>query len=146
MIVRYTLTHVCLKKVYSRYYRSCNICNIKGILQKGPYLPCVSMADRALSTGYHRYVRFSGLIQPISLLMTSYHHHHVGNVLKVQVMEQCYAIYVFVLANRVWMYKHGDLWMLYTHAGEALGCVCWIGLMSKRWSNVFIAGWYVIFA
>ena len=30
---------------------------IAGILQKGPYLPCVSMAGRALLAGYHRYVR-----------------------------------------------------------------------------------------
>ena len=28
---------------------------IKGILPKGPYLPCVSMAGRALLAGYHRY-------------------------------------------------------------------------------------------
>ena len=29
---------------------------IEGILPKGPYLPCVSMASRALLAGYHRYV------------------------------------------------------------------------------------------
>ena len=29
---------------------------IEGILPKGPYLPCVSMADRALLVGYHRYI------------------------------------------------------------------------------------------
>ena len=29
---------------------------IEGILPKGPYLPCVSMAGRALLAGYHRYV------------------------------------------------------------------------------------------
>ena len=28
---------------------------IEGILPKGPYLPCVSMAGRALLAGYHRY-------------------------------------------------------------------------------------------
>ena len=28
--------------------------HIKGILQKGPYLPCISMAGRALLAGYHR--------------------------------------------------------------------------------------------
>ena len=28
---------------------------IKGILPKGPYLPCISMAGRALLAGYHRY-------------------------------------------------------------------------------------------
>ena len=28
--------------------------DIKGILPKGPYLPCVSMAGRALLAGYHR--------------------------------------------------------------------------------------------
>ena len=30
-------------------------CHIEGILPKGPYLPCVSMAGRALSVGYPRY-------------------------------------------------------------------------------------------
>ena len=30
--------------------------DIEGILQKRPYLPCVSMAGRALLAGYHRYV------------------------------------------------------------------------------------------
>ena len=29
--------------------------HIEGILPKGPYLPCVSMAGRALLAGYHRY-------------------------------------------------------------------------------------------
>ena len=29
--------------------------DIEGILPKGPYLPCVSMAGRALLAGYHRY-------------------------------------------------------------------------------------------
>ena len=32
--------------------------HIEGILPKGPYLPCVSMAGRALLAGYHRYVLF----------------------------------------------------------------------------------------
>ena len=30
--------------------------DIEGILPKGPYLPCVSMAGRAILAGYHRYV------------------------------------------------------------------------------------------
>ena len=30
--------------------------HIEGILPKGPYLPCVSMAGRALLAGYHRYM------------------------------------------------------------------------------------------
>ena len=30
-------------------------CDIVGILPKRPYLPCVSMAGRALLAGYHRY-------------------------------------------------------------------------------------------
>ena len=29
----------------------------EGILPKGPYLPCVSMAGRALLAGYHRFIR-----------------------------------------------------------------------------------------
>ena len=31
--------------------------HIDGILPKGPYLPCVSMAGRALLAGYHRYMQ-----------------------------------------------------------------------------------------
>ena len=30
----------------------------EGILPKGPYLPCVSMAGRALLAGYHRQMRY----------------------------------------------------------------------------------------
>ena len=30
--------------------------NIEGIMPKEPYLPCVSMAGRALLAGYHRYI------------------------------------------------------------------------------------------
>ena len=33
---------------------------IEGILPKGPYLPCESMAGRALLAGYHRYVELGG--------------------------------------------------------------------------------------
>ena len=33
--------------------------HIEGILPKGPYLPCVSMAGRSLLAGYHRYGRCS---------------------------------------------------------------------------------------
>ena len=33
--------------------------HIEGILPKGPYLPCVSMAGRAFLAGYHRYVMWS---------------------------------------------------------------------------------------
>ena len=36
---------------------------IEGILPKGPYLPCVSMAGRALLAGYHRYV--NGFMQKL---------------------------------------------------------------------------------
>ena len=38
------------------------LADIKGILPKGPYLPCVSMAGRALLAGYHRYVEFRLLL------------------------------------------------------------------------------------
>ena len=34
----------------------CCWCHIEGILPKGPYLPCISMAGRALSAGYPRYI------------------------------------------------------------------------------------------
>ena len=35
---------------------------IEGILPKGPYLPCVSMAGRALLAGYHRYASVNWII------------------------------------------------------------------------------------
>ena len=37
------------------HYLSCAPHHIEGILPKGPYLPCVSMAGRALLAGYHEY-------------------------------------------------------------------------------------------
>ena len=33
--------------------------HINGILPKGPYLPCLHMADRALLAGYPQYVHLS---------------------------------------------------------------------------------------
>ena len=33
--------------------------HIEGILPKGPYLPCISMAGRALLAGYHQYLVWS---------------------------------------------------------------------------------------
>ena len=41
--------------------------NIEGILPKGPYLPCVSMAGRALLAWYHRYKRYIFFYQNSSL-------------------------------------------------------------------------------
>ena len=36
--------------------------NFDGILPKGPYRPCVSMAGRALLAGYHRFVEYRDTI------------------------------------------------------------------------------------
>ena len=38
---------------------------IESILSKGPYLPCVSMAGRALLAGYHRHMYYitNGLLR-----------------------------------------------------------------------------------
>ena len=51
---RYSLTYTCvsfpLSTVIGRHRTY-----IEGILPKGPYLPCVSMAGRALLAGYHRH-------------------------------------------------------------------------------------------
>ena len=41
--------------VQSYYNMVRSLSNVEGILPKGPYLPCVSMAGRALLAGYHRY-------------------------------------------------------------------------------------------
>ena len=41
---------------------------IEGILPKGPYLPCVSMAGRALLAGYPRYVMFIRRTSPPKFL------------------------------------------------------------------------------
>ena len=41
---------------------------IEGILPKGPYLPCVSMAGRALLAGYHRYMLVLILPRPLNYL------------------------------------------------------------------------------
>ena len=41
---------------------------IKGILPKGPYMPCVSMAGRALLAGYHRSMPFYTILDEIKCL------------------------------------------------------------------------------
>ena len=40
--------------------------HFEGILPKGPYLPCVSMAGRALLAGYHRFMMHYTAIQVMS--------------------------------------------------------------------------------
>ena len=44
--------------------------HIEGILPKGPYLPCVSMAGRALLAGYPRYVYSSRIIWSAIIIIT----------------------------------------------------------------------------
>ena len=48
-------TYICQKSLIDW----CQIAHILGILPKGPYLPCVSMAGRALLAGYPRYLHFA---------------------------------------------------------------------------------------
>ena len=39
-------------------FQACVVCpDFEGILPKGPYLPCISMAGRAFLAGYHRFVQ-----------------------------------------------------------------------------------------
>ena len=62
---------------------------IEGILWKGPYLPCVSMAGRALLAGYHRYHAFHSSkdidLEQIFYFLhemkfpVTYHFHTTGN-------------------------------------------------------------------
>ena len=47
---------------------------MEGILPKGPYLPCISMAGRALLAVYHRYIK---LLQLEQLLPRDYPYHWV---------------------------------------------------------------------
>ena len=54
-IIKIFLNQVHLKTASAILLRS-HWLHIEGILPKGPYLPCVSMPDRALLAGYHRYV------------------------------------------------------------------------------------------
>ena len=55
---------VCVDIICIITIRKTFICNlfaqrhIEGILPKGPYLPCVSMAGRALLAGYHQHVHW----------------------------------------------------------------------------------------
>ena len=58
--------HQCL------WFQSCyNVTHVfEGILPKGPYLPCVSMAGRALFAGYHRILSFTvGILLRMKLLL-----------------------------------------------------------------------------
>ena len=70
------------------------ISHIDGIMPKGPYPPCLRMADRALLTGYPRYVRHSAsmsspCVVPVIVPIMSYN--AVGN----QYME----IYIYGLLD-----------------------------------------------
>ena len=43
-----------------------NRTHFEGILPKGPYLPCVSMAGRALLAGYHRFSKWKNMTEGAS--------------------------------------------------------------------------------
>ena len=47
---------------FESLHKQMAVWQIEGILPKGPYLPCVSMEDRALLAGYHRNIPCSLLI------------------------------------------------------------------------------------
>ena len=58
------------------------ILQIEGILPKGPYLPCVSMAGRALLAGYHRnmcnnssYWKYTHVPDNLSYIVSILYHH-----------------------------------------------------------------------
>ena len=48
--------HSFLERRRARPACECRMWEFDGILPKGPYLPCVSMAGRALLAGYHRVI------------------------------------------------------------------------------------------
>ena len=51
-----------IDQAMTHWNESCAVLKyVEGILSKGPYLPCVSMAGRALLAGYHRYKEWLGL-------------------------------------------------------------------------------------
>ena len=55
----YIHMHTVHRPIHARFMKSAwkkIVSYIEGILPKGPYLSCVSMADRALLAGYHRHV------------------------------------------------------------------------------------------
>ena len=57
----------CVFVVYVIGKQWCHDIDIDGILPKGSYLPCVSMAGRALLAGYHRYAFYiTGPLQGVS--------------------------------------------------------------------------------
>ena len=45
----------CVRSLWGCWHWHWHTLHIEGILPKGPYLPCVSMAGRALLAGYPRY-------------------------------------------------------------------------------------------
>ena len=51
------LSLMCIKDLQWTFNDHKYIVHIEGILPKGPYVPCVSMAGRALLAGYHRYIK-----------------------------------------------------------------------------------------
>ena len=59
---------------------------IEGILPKGPYLPCVSMAGRALLAGYHRYVGIY-LVSLLHLNPFHWEQNNIADILQVTVLN-----------------------------------------------------------
>ena len=89
--------------------------DIECILLKGPYLPCVSMAGRALLAGYHRiitlkwqgtttykmYIKWAGL--KIRIAMKFCRYNKCGKMIKhYTIWLKCGGIYVWI--SLIWAY------------------------------------------
>ena len=92
---------------------------IEGILPKGPYLPCVSMAGRALLEGYHGYKEIG-----------------------VKSMFECYWKLILFWCLNIQYYMFELLG--YVISGKVLLCICFVSL-SETLSLKTNEWWNVIF-
>ena len=86
LVKKTTGDHIPLKWCYNRHHilyvahthgiSFASSFDFKGILPKGPYLPCVSMAGRALLAGYHRILYSIPVIAIVYVIC-----YHIGLVL-----------------------------------------------------------------
>ena len=108
----YTYLSMVLSQCWFRYFPSVKESHgssssvmfyIEGILPKGPYLPCVSMAGRALLAGYHRYQKKNVLELWLSWCFTKDNYEYY----LYQFMSILWSFHFSHLWNLISMFKHG---------------------------------------
>ena len=103
--------------------------HIEGVLPKGPYLPCVSMAGRARLAGYPRYMRHwirSALVQIMAWRLFD----------AKPLSKPMLAIVNWTLRNKLqWNFKQNTRLFINKNAFENIVCEIAVILSRERWVN-----------